>query len=723
MEYHNVPLQEWSPEAIAAASPPPTAHHTYNAQSSFAYPSDALPTTVSGDDKEPTPGRTKRHKRASSSMSSSIFSFDYLKGKDDAKVESKGLLSEEYKETRRRYNWNAEILLGLVAVASALAIIMLLVLANRRPLDSFKVPLGLVIAVLGATTRGALAFAIGACLAQEKWNWLRRGPDSLMSFKKFDEASRGPMGSIQLLYWLNLRHWATMGALVTILLLGFDPLLQGAISYEGQLVDAHELLPPTIPFGGRLDTGSYVPNPNAGTHGQQSQDNVTRVSLEHFSSIPDLRMATAIYNGFTTAPSTVNFHCPSGNCTWPPFLSLGVCSFCNDVSSHLSKETEMATSGTVSIKTKQLQQPYTKYSLPYASLSNPDSFHDRDLMAYMVVGAATNPNNTISHQTNDRLIAAFGIIRAADTYEKNETSWGDTRLTATECALYFCIKRFDALVVKGDLMETETEVRTERVRGSYGPADPSARERFAVLQEKVGAGLYSDGGDIVRQDLQLRPSDDTYSNVSHLVIPAVFNISQNSVGSMIYFIRNEMFLGSSKTLIWPPYEADQGFFQSSSAQALYQSGGDLSATMKRLATGLTNWARDASSSATPPAPITSTISTTTSNSQLQMQVLGTQQTWTLHVRVRWAYTSLPLATLLAGFAFVALSIRETRRLRLAPWKSDVIATLAHALDAETRAQLRFAARQGHVRQTSRELVLNFAESGHGLELKAQQQQG
>lgn len=205
MEYHNVPLQEWSPEAIAAASPPPTAHHTYNAQSIFAYPSDALPATVSGDDKEPAPGRAKRHKRASSSMSSSIFSFDYLKGKDDAKVESKGLLSEEYKETRRRYSWNAEILLGLVAVASALAIIMLLVLANRRPLDSFKVPLGLVIAVLGATTRGALAFAIGACLAQEKWNWLRRGPDSLMSFKKFDEASRGPMGSIQLLYWLNLR--------------------------------------------------------------------------------------------------------------------------------------------------------------------------------------------------------------------------------------------------------------------------------------------------------------------------------------------------------------------------------------------------------------------------------------------------------------------------------------------------------------------------------------
>ncbi|KAK8104944.1 hypothetical protein PG999_008303 [Apiospora kogelbergensis] len=670
-----------------------------------------------GDIKKSSNDQSKGHKRGSSSMSS-IFSLDYLKGKGDSNIESRGLLSEEYKETRRRYNWKAEILLGLVAVASALAIIVLLVFANRRPLDSFKLPLGLVIAVLGATTRGTLAFAIGACLAQEKWNWLRRGPDSLISFKKFDEASRGPMGSIELLYWLNLRHWATLGALVTVLLLGFDPLLQGAISYEGQLVDAQHLLPPTIPFGGRLDAGSYAPNPNAATHGQASQhDNKTMVSLEHFSSAPDLSMATAIYNGFTSTPSIVNFHCPSGNCTWPPFLSLGVCSSCNDVSSHLIKETEMATSGTVSINTKQLEQPYTKYSLPYASLSNPDSSHDRDLMAYMAVGLATNPNSTVSHQQNDRLIAAIAIIQAADTYEKEQTSWVKSKVTATECALYFCIKRFDASVVKGDLKENETQVGTERVKTSFGPAVVSDVDRYGVLQETLGAGLYSDGGDVVRQDLQLRPTD-THPRATDLVIPSVFNISQNTVGSMIYFIRNEMFLGGSKTLVWPRFEADQGFFQSSAAQAFYQSS-DLSQTMRRLATGITNWARDKSSAATTPNPNTTMAAATP---QLQTQMLGTQQIWTLHVRVRWGYVSLPLATLLAGFVFVALSIRETRRLRLAPWKADVIATLAHSLDAETRAQLRFAARQGHVRQTSRELVLNFAESGHGLELKAQQQQ-
>ncbi|KAK8043183.1 hypothetical protein PG994_013666 [Apiospora phragmitis] len=718
MEYHNVPLQDWCLSATGGASPPPA--NQYGAQPTFACPTPTLPTAALQDYRKPVPGEAKGHKRNTPSLTSSIFSFDYLKGKDEPKIESRGLLSQEYKEGRRRYNWRAELLLGFLATASALAIIVLLVYANGRPLDSFKIPLGLVIAVLGATTRGALAFAIGACLAQEKWNWLRRRPDNLMSFKKFDEASRGPMGSIQLLYWLNLRHWATLGALVTVLLLGFDPLLQGAISYEGHLVDAHDLLPPTIPYGGRLEAGSFTPNPNAATHGMISHNNKTRFSLEDFSSIPDLNMAAAIYNGFTDAPSAVNFHCPSGNCTWPPFLSLGVCSSCHDVSDRLAKASEEATSGTVpSPSTIMLTDNYTKYSLPYVSLSNADSLHRHILSAYMAVGSTTSPGDTISHRDNDRLVAALGIIRASGTYENNQTSWAKTKVTATECALYFCIKRFEALVMEGGLKENETHMETKRVQESFGPADQTESGKFEVLREKIGAGLYNnDGGDLLRQDLQLEPADDTHLNDTDLVVPKVFNITQNAVGSMIYFIRHELFLGGSSSLIWPPYEAKQGFFQTSASQAFYNSS-DLSATMKRLATGLTNWARDASSAATSPS---SPDTTTRAEQRPQTQVLGTQKTWTLHVRVRWGFVVLPLATLVAGFAFVALSIRETRTLRLAPWKADVIATLAHSLDAETRAQLRFAARQGHVRQTSRELMLNFAESGHGLELKAQQQE-
>ncbi|KAK8129028.1 hypothetical protein PG984_010136 [Apiospora sp. TS-2023a] len=651
------------------------------------------------------------------------------KGKSDPKAESKGLLTEEQKESKRRYNWTSEFLLGLIAILSSLAIILLMVFADGHPLDSFKIPLPLVIAGLGATTRGSLAFAIGACLAQGKWNWLRQRSDNVVSFKKFDEASRGPMGALYLVFWLHLRHWATLGALVTVLLLAFDPLLQGAISHIGQLVDTPNLPAPTIPYGSRLDAGTYAPSGNAGTHGIYVDANETknRISLEEFASTPDLRMAAALYNSFTGAPSSVNFHCESGNCTWPPFLSLGVCSSCNDVTAHLTKETKQTTSGTIPTgSTMRLTDNYTQYSLGYMDLSNADSVHTHQLSAYMTVGGTNSPNETVSYRDNDRLIAALGIIKAADTYEKNQTTWGDTRVTATECALYFCIKRFNATVVRGELRETETEIGTTRVKDSFGPSNSTFRRKYQILQKEIGNTLFSRTGDLLRHDLQLKPSDDVtqLNNDSSLVVPAVFNISQNAVGSMISFISKELLTGYEGMLIWPPFAAKQGFFQTSAASTFFNST-DLSKTMRKLAGGLTDWTRDASSGKSKSETNTNPRKRQQhqeEQQQNQQRILGTPQTWIQHVRVRWEYMSLPLFTLLAGFLFVALSIRETRRLKLAPWKADMIATLAYSLDAETRAQLRFAARRGHVGQTARELFLDFAETGHGLELKGRPEQ-
>ncbi|KAK7926546.1 hypothetical protein PG985_003544 [Apiospora marii] len=724
MEYRDVPRQDSTPSITGRVTLPPASRQ--NAAPTSTNPTAAPSAAGSDDYPKPAHGLAKGRRSATLSLPS-VFSFNCFKGKckSDPKAESKGLLTGEQKESKRRYNWTSEVLLGLIAILSSLAIILLMVFADGHPLDSFKIPLPLVIAGLGATTRGSLAFAIGACLAQGKWNWLRQRSDNLMSFKKFDEASRGPMGALYLVFWLHLRHWATLGALVTVLLLAFDPLLQGAISHSGKLVDAPDLQAPTIPYSSRLDAGTYAPDGNSSTHGiiPDPNHNYSRISLEEFASTSDLRMAAAVYNGFTGVPSYADFHCESGNCTWPSFLSLGVCSSCNDVTDNMAKKTEEATSGTIPTgSTVMVTDNYTKYSLEYMDLSNADSVHKSQLSAYMAVGGTNSPNETVSYRENDRLIAALGIIKAADTYEKNQTIWAETEVTATECALYFCIKRFDAAVEKAELKENATEIKTSRVKNSYGPVRPKDRNKFKILQKMLGNSLFSKTGDLPRHDLQLTPSDVTQLDNTSLVVPAVFNISQNAVGSMISFISKELLGGYEGILIWPPFKARQGFFQSSAASTFFNST-DLSETMQKLAGGLTDWARDASSG-TSKTPTRKRQQPQHQEEQQQdhQSVLGTPQTWIQHVRVRWEYMTLPLFTLVAGFLFVGLSIRETRRMKLAPWKADMIATLAYSLDAETRAQLRFAARQGHVGPTAREMYLDFAESGHGLELKARREQ-
>jgi hypothetical protein len=104
-------------------------------------------------------------------------------------------------------SWSLELLAVVVSVASIIAITVILNRENNQPLTSwrFGITLNTIVATLGTIARTTLAFAISACIGQQRWNWLRRKPDRLVAFERFDEASRGPYGSLQLFAWLRMR--------------------------------------------------------------------------------------------------------------------------------------------------------------------------------------------------------------------------------------------------------------------------------------------------------------------------------------------------------------------------------------------------------------------------------------------------------------------------------------------------------------------------------------
>jgi hypothetical protein len=105
-------------------------------------------------------------------------------------------------------SWMFEVLSVIVSIASIVAIVVVLYRENNRPLTAWKFGLTLntVIATLGTLARTTLAFAISACIGQQRWSWLRRRSDHLVAFERFDEASRGPYGSLQLFVWLRMRY-------------------------------------------------------------------------------------------------------------------------------------------------------------------------------------------------------------------------------------------------------------------------------------------------------------------------------------------------------------------------------------------------------------------------------------------------------------------------------------------------------------------------------------
>jgi hypothetical protein len=72
---------------------------------------------------------------------------------------------------------------------------------------------------------------VSVCLSQEKWNHFKNRARRLEDLNIIDRASRGPLGSIQMLFSVS---WgvATVSAVVMILSLVTDSFVQQVVSFE-----------------------------------------------------------------------------------------------------------------------------------------------------------------------------------------------------------------------------------------------------------------------------------------------------------------------------------------------------------------------------------------------------------------------------------------------------------------------------------------------------------
>lgn len=109
--------------------------------------------------------------------------------------------------SKRGSNWNWEFFALFFSFSSMAAMVALLAYVDGCPLAQWNgiLSLNALVSTLGAISRTSMGFAISSCLAQAKWNWFKRRTDTLITFDRFDEASRGPWGSLWLVIWLRAR--------------------------------------------------------------------------------------------------------------------------------------------------------------------------------------------------------------------------------------------------------------------------------------------------------------------------------------------------------------------------------------------------------------------------------------------------------------------------------------------------------------------------------------
>ncbi|KAK4214974.1 hypothetical protein QBC37DRAFT_313170 [Rhypophila decipiens] len=640
--------------------------------------------------------------------------------------------------TRRGHSWIVEIIALLISVGALAAICIILPLYDGRPLDawSFVLSLNTVVSILGATSRASMGFALSAAFGQEKWNWYRDRDDKLLTFDRFDEATRGPFGSLKLLWHLKFKHWTALGALAMAVLLGFEPFLQALIELEGQPnsvtpgqvsgLGAATQQPATISrSAGTLDMGRYIGN------GSTAADYAASLLTAQYFSRPDFGLTAAIIAGLSSSNATNNawnpsFSCSSGNCTWAPFTSLGVCSQCNDVSDNIRSST-----GIGGLHPGYDELNYTSHSLstPGANLVLSNwhiSYAGKQCplceTATLVADTNLSPELTLTFQDMTSMIISWVYMAADTSYSEGKTKWKDTPVTAHECSLYFCTQALKSRVEKGQLFEQvlgtwarrrsfvsqDNEIVTELVAETHGRF--SNASFLPWLLSATGRTFGADMGiNNSTMQLYIPRSELTDANITGIADEDLeFNITRATMGALMrylamdlsglnsrYYNNNSNLTSWNTQLIYPPDFYGNTLMNGPTPPLINSLGeaANVTAVMESMAASMTKFLRDRSDS----------VAAGNSFPARRRVQIGETQLWVIHIRVRWAYLALPAAVLLLGCAVVLAVILRSRRLGLPAWRGSALVTLARGLDPTSRERLRAADCAGDLRRDGREM--------------------
>lgn len=347
-------------------------------------------------------------------------------------------------------SWRLQIAASILAVCAFTCLISLGVVYEDQPLSAWKSQLfsiNALVAALSTLMRGALVVPLADTMAQTKWSWFsasQREGRPLRDLERIDDVSRGAMGSLQWLLRTPLSSLTiTVGSILTILMLAFDIFSQQFIS-----IDTRQALSAQT---------AYVPWALT-----VASDDINSESAAFYDG--------ALKDSIDDLPAT----CPTGNCTWEPVTSVGVCGACLDVTNTMSSQW---------IFCSETRCNYTGTRLT-AELSNPNSpYNETQLLDYSGASLrnAPPPNSTIVPAEGDNLpyqvmVAGLGDYRFYDilglqtaehisygnSWEvievplayRNWDNYTDTVFTTGnptihQCGLWFCLQHYEITVSDG----------------------------------------------------------------------------------------------------------------------------------------------------------------------------------------------------------------------------------------------------------------------------------
>ncbi|KAF2099841.1 hypothetical protein NA57DRAFT_75345 [Rhizodiscina lignyota] len=359
--------------------------------------------------------------------------------------------------------WGWELFTWTLGTAALFAIIAILKVFDGKPTAQwrFVIELTTVVSILTQVVTPALLVSVQSCLGQLKWVWFQRDRP-LDELEVFDEASRGPEGSVKLLWKMawrikNLKMLGYLllpylGALITLFMLGFQPFVQQSIMSDGSRwitsnADTHINRTFTFKIPDQFENlDPYLNDVDGNERGQ-------------FFGIP---IEAAINDGLAKTNnklSQVSGVCPTHNCTFEAYTSLAFCAVIEDVTSDITADCSTAIKSALDEANPNVG---CTFSVDNATISKPTFFNytcdnapdgvNLGAPETMIVSAVPHDSFDASGTT---LLDILVIYEANDTLTqvKNDKSRKATcdqaSLGALKGSLSLCVQKFATQVING----------------------------------------------------------------------------------------------------------------------------------------------------------------------------------------------------------------------------------------------------------------------------------
>ena len=458
-----------------------------------------------------------------------------------------------------------------------------------------------------------------------------------------------------------------LGAIITVLSLALDPFAQQLVQTEPRSANV-TIWTPTVARADRYTRGF---------------DRAPSLDKQAFADA-DIPMKMAVLNGLMHTPeeaiNQTSYSCTTGNCTWNSFESLAVCSSCNDLRGHLRQYSNF-TALMIALSADQtlavLKNGTTLRTDNNLIINNadevtyvpPTEVNSLPGIIYMTTYGTGNASTTASFEDNDLLIWSTSILRL-QKIARPDTGWPDLPIEAIECALYYCIKQYNASVYNGIFYESEATA--ENVRRSpdswqiLSQFDRGAKDPFRFVNSTEVKSLeYSNRtAGIFWTDLMLESDSGSKYNVSQQGVHGISAYFQNTFREEVNLSQAGL---SGVVNGWALSFNNLTQYSPTIMQTLWESP-NISATFDALARSMSNAIRASDYN----------LRDTNSSSVHK----GVAHIVVTFYSIQWGWIVLPAALVLAGSVFLAITIWKTICPGIPAWKSHSLPPLAFSYQVD-----------------------------------------